>query len=72
MPDLFVWLQQQGGIDSNEMYRVFNCGIGMVMVVPADQADAISATLADQGEQVFRLGNIVARENANAPQTVVV
>ena len=72
MPELFTWLQQQGGVDANEMYRVFNCGIGMVVVVPADQAQAIAATLTEQGEQVFTLGHIVARESDHAPQTVVV
>lgn len=72
MPELFTWLQEQGGVDANEMYRVFNCGIGMVVVVPADQAQAIAATLTEQGEQVFTLGHIVARESDHAPQTVVV
>lgn len=72
MPELFSWLQQNGGVADNEMHRVFNCGIGMVIVVPADQADAVSATLAAHGEQVFRLGEIVERQGVDAPQTVVV
>jgi phosphoribosylformylglycinamidine cyclo-ligase len=72
MPELFVWLQRNGGVADAEMHRVFNCGIGMVIVVPADQADAISATLAKHGEQVSRLGEIVPQDGADAPQTIVV
>jgi len=71
MPELFQWLQQNGGVADAEMHRVFNCGIGMVIVVPADQADAVEATLAQHGEQVSRIGRIVARA-ADAPQTVVI
>ncbi|NYT69113.1 phosphoribosylformylglycinamidine cyclo-ligase [Pusillimonas noertemannii] len=71
LPELFQWLQQNGGVADAEMHRVFNCGIGMVIVVPADQADAVEATLAQQGEQVSRIGRIVARA-ADAPQTVVI
>src|SRR5690606_33245261 len=51
MPELFRWLQQNGGVADTEMHRVFNCGIGMILVVPADQADAVKATLAAHGEQ---------------------
>lgn len=71
MPKLFQWLQQQGGVEDTEMYRVFNCGIGMVLVVDPTQADAIAATLREQGETVSRLGQIVAQAEG-MPQTVVV
>jgi phosphoribosylformylglycinamidine cyclo-ligase len=67
---LFTWLQQQGGVADAEMHRVFNCGIGMVIVVDAAQADAVAATLRKQGETVSRIGEIVARQG-DAPQTVV-
>ncbi|MDM9560034.1 phosphoribosylformylglycinamidine cyclo-ligase [Bordetella petrii] len=71
MPRLFQWLQQQGGVADTEMHRVFNCGIGMVIVADAAQADAIAATLTAQGETVSRLGEIVAQKDGMA-QTVVV
>lgn len=71
MPQLFQWLQQQGGVADTEMHRVFNCGIGMVVVVPADQADAVAATLREQGETVSVLGEIVEQQDGMA-QTVVV
>ncbi|MGB3290769.1 MAG: phosphoribosylformylglycinamidine cyclo-ligase, partial [Burkholderiaceae bacterium] len=72
MPQLFTWLQQNGGVADSEMHRVFNCGIGMVIVVPADKADAVTATLTAQGEQVSRLGEIIEQNGADAPQTIVV
>uniref|UniRef100_UPI00228196E8 AIR synthase-related protein n=1 Tax=Escherichia coli TaxID=562 RepID=UPI00228196E8 len=71
MPKLFQWLQQQGGVEDTEMYRVFNCGIGMMLVVDPAQADAIAATLREQGETVSKLGEIVA-QTEGMPQTVVV
>ncbi|WP_353173363.1 phosphoribosylformylglycinamidine cyclo-ligase [Paracandidimonas soli] len=71
MPRLFSWLQQQGGVADAEMHRVFNCGIGMIIVVPADQADAVAATLAGEDQEVFRLGEITEQAEGQA-QTVVV
>ncbi len=71
LPPLFQWLQQEGQVADTEMHRVFNCGIGMVIVVAADQAAAITATLQEQGETVFDLGQIV-RQEEGMPQAVVV
>jgi phosphoribosylformylglycinamidine cyclo-ligase len=70
MPQLFSWLQQNGGVADAEMHRVFNCGIGMVIVVSAAKADALAATLVAHGEQVSRLGEIV-EQAPGAAQTVV-
>ena len=58
MPKLFQWLQQAGKVAQQEMYRTFNCGIGMVLIVSAEQADALQDFLTRQGETVYRLGNI--------------
>jgi phosphoribosylformylglycinamidine cyclo-ligase len=71
MPKLFQWLQEQGGVEDTEMHRVFNCGIGMVLVVDATQADAIAATLREQGETVNKIGEIVEQTEGMA-QTFVV
>ena len=64
LPKLFQWLQQAGNVERQEMYRTFNCGIGMVVIVPADQAEAVQAFLAEQGETMYRLGTI--RERAGS------
>ncbi|WP_111412109.1 phosphoribosylformylglycinamidine cyclo-ligase [Billgrantia lactosivorans] len=65
-PALFDWLQEQGNVAEEEMYRVLNCGIGMVIVVPADQADQARAHLQAQGETVYRIGEIVARDEGGS------
>lgn len=65
-PDIFNWLQQAGAIEETEMLRTFNCGIGFVLCVPADQADAATQQLEAQGERVFRIGEIVP--SATQPQ----
>lgn len=59
--ELFSWLQETAGIDDAEMHRTFNCGIGMVLVVPQEAAAACAATLRDAGEQVFEIGRIAPR-----------
>lgn len=61
-PAVFNWLQQKGNVAEREMYRVLNCGIGMVLVVPAEQADATVTKLEGLGEQVFRIGQIAPRQ----------
>ncbi len=60
--ELFAWLQATAGIDDVEMNRTFNNGIGMVVVVAADQADTVAATLQAQGETVYRIGRIAPRQ----------
>ncbi|MGI4720642.1 MAG: phosphoribosylformylglycinamidine cyclo-ligase [Janthinobacterium lividum] len=70
MPPLFQWLQQHGGVADAEMHRVFNCGIGMTVIVAKENADAAMAQLQAAGETVYRIGEIRAREEGQA-QTVV-
>jgi len=57
-PPVFSWLQDTGGIAEAELQRAFNCGIGMVLVVAADQAEVIAATLMQSGETVVPLGRV--------------
>jgi phosphoribosylformylglycinamidine cyclo-ligase len=59
--ELFAWLQTSAGIDDAEMNRTFNHGIGMVVVIAADQAEACADTLREFGEKVYALGHIQAR-----------
>ncbi len=70
LPPLFVWLQEHGGVADSEMHRVFNCGIGMVLIVAADQAAAAQAFLQKAGETVWNIGAIRARAEGEA-QTIV-
>ena len=71
LPPLFQWLQAQGNIAADEMYRTFNCGIGMAVIVAAEDADAAQALLMGEGEQVFRIGHIRAGVAGEAPTIVV-
>jgi phosphoribosylformylglycinamidine cyclo-ligase len=71
MPPLFGWLQQHGQVADAEMHRVFNCGIGMVLVVADADADRTLAQLRAAGEQAWRIGEIRPRAEG-AAQTVVV
>ncbi|MDP2783683.1 MAG: phosphoribosylformylglycinamidine cyclo-ligase [Sulfurimicrobium sp.] len=70
MPPLFSWMQQEGNVAEKEMHRTFNCGIGMVVIVAAEHADAAMASLSASGEQVWRIGRIETRADGQ-PQTVV-
>lgn len=62
LPKLFQWLQQAGNVETQEMYRTFNCGIGMVLVVNSGDADAIQKFLQQQGETVYQIGRIRSRQ----------
>lgn len=64
LPPVFKWLQEQGNIDAVEMYRTFNCGVGMIVCVPAAEAANAIAQLKQSGEEAFEIGKIVAAEGA--------
>jgi phosphoribosylformylglycinamidine cyclo-ligase len=70
LPPVMAWLQAQGNVPTDEMHRVFNCGIGMVVVVNASQAEAVAAHLTTQGERVYRIGEVRARQG-DEPRTIV-
>lgn len=61
VPAVFSWLSKTGGVEANEMLRTFNCGIGMIAVVSAENADTVISALEAQGESVVRLGRMIAR-----------
>ena len=70
MPSLFQWLQEKGQVADLEMHRVFNCGIGLVVVVPSHAvSQAIEALKAEQ-LTAWQIGEVVERP-VNAPQTIV-
>jgi phosphoribosylformylglycinamidine cyclo-ligase len=71
MPELFRWLQMKGGVADAEMVRVFNCGIGMVVIVSPEQAEQAIASLNAQGLKAWTVGDVVERPQ-DAPQTIVI
>ena len=70
LPPLFQWLQEQGNVDAQEMYRTFNCGIGMAVVVAAGDAERAIQLLTAAGETVYSIGEIRSRAAGQA-QTIV-
>ena len=67
IPPVFNWLQKAGNVEEAEMLRTFNCGIGMIVVVPGDAADEVLQRLAGMDEKAFIIGDIVARKNNTDP-----
>lgn len=69
LPAVFKWLQENGNVEANEMYRTFNCGIGMAVVVDAADVDTAIAELSAAGETVYKLGEIASADGA--PQVII-
>jgi phosphoribosylformylglycinamidine cyclo-ligase len=69
-PAIFDWLQRAGKVATDEMHRVFNCGIGMILVVSPARVDAALERLAAMGESAYLVGS-VERRRAGAPGTVI-
>jgi phosphoribosylformylglycinamidine cyclo-ligase len=61
LPPVFRWLQEAGNITDHELWRSFNCGIGMALIVPQEATEEVSALLRKQGEEVFLLGRVIQR-----------
>ncbi len=61
LPEVFQWLQKGGNIETLEMYRTFNCGVGFILVIPADKAEQAMSELSASGETVWKIGEIVER-----------
>lgn len=68
---VFEWLQQTGGIEAGEMYRTFNCGIGYVLMVPAEQAEAVLASLNQTETQAWRIGEVMAHTGGDESRRLV-
>lgn len=59
---VFKWLAETGGMDESEILKTFNSGLGMILSVSADQADALEALLRSEGETVYRVGHVTMGE----------
>jgi len=70
-PELFSWLQQTGNIAEDEMFRVFNCGIGMVVVVAPEHVQLATMLLKREGELAYQIG-LVEESGTTEPEAVIV
>lgn len=69
-PSVFKWLQTQGNITRYEMYRTFNCGVGMVIALPENDVETALALLKQVGEQAWVIGKIASRTE-NEAQVII-
>jgi phosphoribosylformylglycinamidine cyclo-ligase len=70
-PAIFSYLQKLGQLELEEMYRVFNMGLGMIVVVPSNEADEVLTRLASLGEKAYRVGEIARRDQDAPPIRIV-
>jgi phosphoribosylformylglycinamidine cyclo-ligase len=70
-PELFSWLQKEGGVAEEEMHRVFNCGIGMVLAVAPEDVAAAKAVLSVRDERVYEIGVVEAAPAGAEPEARV-
>jgi len=70
LPEVFQWLRDNGNIEANEMYRTYNCGIGMVICVAKEESDKTLNMLQELGESACIIGNIEKSEQAE-PKVVI-
>ncbi|GAC06974.1 MAG: phosphoribosylformylglycinamidine cyclo-ligase [Alteromonadaceae bacterium] len=64
-PSIFNWLQDNGNVTTHEMYRTFNCGVGLIIALEADKADQAIEILKGQGENVWKIGQIETSDDSN-------
>ena len=67
---VFKWLQEKGNIETYEMYRTFNCGVGMVIALPLSQVETALAILKQSGENAWLIGHIESATD-NEPQVII-
>ncbi len=71
-PEIFNWLQSTGNISENEMYRVFNCGVGMVLIVNEMDCDKVIDILKTNQIQAWQMGEIIERQDTDTEQVIFV
>lgn len=70
-PAIFKWLQQNGNVDTHEMYRTFNCGVGMVIALPQEDVETALALLAQTGEKAWVIGQIEHLDEQDKKQVII-
>jgi len=64
-PAIFHWLQENGNVETSEMYRTFNCGVGMVVAIPKENVDSCLGLLRSTGENAWQIGHIARRNDGD-------
>ena len=65
-PEIFTWLQEQGNVTEHEMYRTFNCGVGLMIALPQDQVANALQILQNAGEAAWVIGNIAEKSGSES------
>lgn len=69
-PEIFTWLQEKGNVATKEMYRTFNCGVGLVIALPPTEVDAALELLNNAGEKAWQIGSI-ANADTSSNQVII-
>ncbi|PHM75225.1 phosphoribosylformylglycinamidine cyclo-ligase [Xenorhabdus kozodoii] len=69
-PAIFTWLQQAGNVSEHEMYRTFNCGVGMIIALPQSQVELAISHLTASGEQAWQIGTIAELHTGEQPVVI--
>ena len=67
LPDIFKWLKKEGDLDNDDLARTLNCGLGMIVICDATQADQIEKSLISTGETVYKIGEIKEQTQSDIP-----
>lgn len=70
-PAVFQWLQEQGQISTEEMYRTFNCGVGMIISVPEEHGDKCIEIVSKNGENAWKIGFLEERSPTDTPMSMI-
>ena len=63
LPEIFIWLQERGSISNDDLLRIFNCGIGMVLLVDESISEEIKSDIKDNGFDCYNIGRVVKKES---------
>lgn len=66
IPEIFKWLQKNGNVDTKEMYKTFNCGVGLIIIIPNNQVDIALRVLSENNEDAWVIGDI-EKNNSKSP-----
>ncbi|MFC0179342.1 phosphoribosylformylglycinamidine cyclo-ligase [Thorsellia kenyensis] len=70
-PAIFTWLQREGNVTTHEMYRTFNCGVGMIIALPKEHVEDALNLLHSAGEKAWQIGEIIERAEVQSPQVII-